>query len=323
MNNLQSKLVFNLALNEFDHFKSNLNDIKNIDFKDSNGKTLLHYAVEQNKLKFVDYLLDKGSKVDTLDSKKETSLFRAVSDYNQKDLEKIKIIEQLLLAGANPNYKKTKKAYSILHMSFMCKNIALIKLLLKHKANPNEAENRMQWTPLFFAFSQESLNLLLTKKVDVDVLDKIGDTATIQIILLSNEDEALLMISNICKVSEEIEKNTYNYILHAFENGKMKIVQYLIDRYHNSIHFNLNNSILKATKNEDYSLVEKLMSYANNPEQIIEIKTGRSPVHYAILNNDIKLVKMFLEAGCKLPEDIDIKKVKDLQLKKLLEKKKS
>ena len=52
---------------------------ENIEAKNSDGQTALHYAVSKNKLPIVEFLLEKGAKIEQKDKNGYTSLFIAVS----------------------------------------------------------------------------------------------------------------------------------------------------------------------------------------------------------------------------------------------------
>lgn len=61
------------------------------------GRSLLHYAVKNERAAFVEYLLEKGVKTDLLDSDGQAALHLAV------DKKNMDILDRLLDAGANPD----------------------------------------------------------------------------------------------------------------------------------------------------------------------------------------------------------------------------
>ena len=64
----------------------------------------LHNAVSNNSYKIVSYLLEKGAKIDIQEGHGNTPLWTAVMNY-RGDVEKLKIINLLILKGASLNNK--------------------------------------------------------------------------------------------------------------------------------------------------------------------------------------------------------------------------
>ena len=301
----RNQLVANIKLNQFEEFEKNLSMETKINFKDVNGFTMLHYAVEYNRLRFIDLLFKKGHNLEVKNRNKVTPLLRCILNCSSENDFEIKTVKLLLELGANPNYKKSKSAYSMLHVAYMNKNILLIKLLLTHGANPNEALNRMKFTPLFFVYNVESMQVLLEKKVDVDVVDKKGSTVFSYLILLNDESIALDMTIKLSKFSKAINRDFYQYILKASTNGKNKIAEYFIDKYNASAYFNIDVNIIDAAKKSNTLLLRKLLEYLSEPEIIVETETGRTPLHYAVINNNIKMVKVLLDNGFAVTKEKD------------------
>ena len=102
--------------------------------------------------------------------------------YIGKNYEKI---EQLLIAGANPN---VKGRYPLL-MSAVCnRNLKICTLLIKHKADTNVRETQFGCTPLMWAAKGSPINeqvpnclamceLLLKNKADVHARNNLNGTA--------------------------------------------------------------------------------------------------------------------------------------------------
>lgn len=104
--------------------------------------------------------------------------------YMRKNYEKI---EQLLIAGANPNVKVSGRC-PLLMSAVNNRNLKLCTLLIKHKADTNARETQFGCTPLMWAaqgspFDEQIPNslaiceLLLKNNADVHAKDKLKDTA--------------------------------------------------------------------------------------------------------------------------------------------------
>ena len=108
----------------------------NLDCKNDNDQTPLHYAAIYGELTIVELLLGKGAKVDEKDSKEMTPLQMAV-------LSKELLVTKVLLKHGADVEVKGHFGYSPLHIAIY-DNISLVKLLLEHGADANSpADNEI------------------------------------------------------------------------------------------------------------------------------------------------------------------------------------
>ena len=107
--------------------------------KDKRGKTLLHYAVENNKLDLIKYLLDKGADINQVDLNGNTALYKAV------DARHIQLISLLKNNNARLNNKDLERLGLSLHKN-LC-NLEKVSFLLSYGANPN-TKDKSGLTPL-------------------------------------------------------------------------------------------------------------------------------------------------------------------------------
>ncbi|CAB4015640.1 ankyrin repeat [Paramuricea clavata] len=98
--------------------------------KDSLGMTLLHYAVQDNKLDDLDILLKCKVHLNDYDGKGKAALHHAENSRN------VVAIEKLLEAGADINVQTTEEKFTPLHLAAMRRHDEIIELLLDHNANP-------------------------------------------------------------------------------------------------------------------------------------------------------------------------------------------
>ena len=112
-----------------------------IDKLDAYGYTTLHYAAQQNHVRVVRFLLEKGCPPDA-NGCGATPLHRAAYSGS------LESCELLLKAGANPN--ATDSSYndmgSCLHKAYSVANVAIVVLLLANGADPLQC-NRSGQTP--------------------------------------------------------------------------------------------------------------------------------------------------------------------------------
>jgi len=82
----------------------------NLEHKNNDGLTALHFAVAHKKPDILKYLIEKGADIDASDNNGMTPLYLAVSTYTGEP-ELLEIIKILLKYGANPD-KKNKAGVS-------------------------------------------------------------------------------------------------------------------------------------------------------------------------------------------------------------------
>ncbi|KAJ8687489.1 hypothetical protein QAD02_023283 [Eretmocerus hayati] len=106
----------------------------NVNARDSQLKTCLHYAVEVKNLEIVCSLLDAHAELNTCDNDQYTALQMAIL------AQEPEIVKLLIHAGANVNAKRLKyyhrlyEARSVLHDAVAWADVEVVKLLLKHGA---------------------------------------------------------------------------------------------------------------------------------------------------------------------------------------------
>ena len=98
------------------------------------GKTPMYYAVIIGAVKIVDYLFQRGARIDVVDSFNQSALLLAI--YN----EDYEMIEYLLKRGAKVNEIYYGRSY--LYRAIMRNNYEIVKLLIDNGADVNYIDNR-------------------------------------------------------------------------------------------------------------------------------------------------------------------------------------
>ena len=113
----------------------------NINAKDKNNWTLLHYALSSGSVTICHFLVENGADVNACD----IHGFRPLHFTNN-----IEIIQILLLNGANVNIRANNMWTPLL---YACKNhqLEVVKLLIQNGAHVNVKDQNWQHTPLHLA----------------------------------------------------------------------------------------------------------------------------------------------------------------------------
>jgi ankyrin repeat protein len=97
--------------------------------KDWQGNTLLHNAVRENKLNFLNILLQCNLDLNDYDNEGKAALHYAVDSGNKV------ATEMLLQAGADVNVREITNKFTPLHLAVMRRSDDIVELLLNYNAN--------------------------------------------------------------------------------------------------------------------------------------------------------------------------------------------
>ena len=95
-------LMYCVLQKKNDYSKKLIESGINLNHQDSNGYSVLHYAVQENNLEIVTLLIKNKIEIDMVDKNGNSSLWRA--SYDRKKIDK-RIIEKLINAGADIHKK--------------------------------------------------------------------------------------------------------------------------------------------------------------------------------------------------------------------------
>ncbi|MFC1765249.1 ankyrin repeat domain-containing protein [Planctomycetota bacterium] len=149
----------------------NLAKEADVNAKDENGRTPLHFAVESAKNVIIEVLLDKGANINAKDKDGRTPLHLAAESADED------MIELLLDKGANINVKDDKSGFTALHHAVRLGKKNVVELLIAKGADIN-ARDKQGHTPLYIAANHDHkiAEFLLSKGADSSIRIESGQT---------------------------------------------------------------------------------------------------------------------------------------------------
>jgi ankyrin repeat protein len=180
-----------------------LNAGADVNQKDRNGNTPLHFAVQAGQKATAELLLNAGATINQGNNSHLTPLYWAINNDN-KDM-----VELLLKHGANVN-RVGNDGTSPLHKASYKGNVEIVTLLLNASADVNKADVSGQ-TPLYQAVennNKEIVRLLLVAKADANKATiRTGNTPLIIAILNSPKDIVKLLLNAGADVNKASNKD--------------------------------------------------------------------------------------------------------------------
>ena len=219
-------------------------------------------------------------------------LFEAV------DNENITEIKSLLNQGANVNVRE-KDGQTPLHYAAYLNNINIAKLLIDSGADVN-VQDKDGWAPLRWATHNghpEIAKLLIEYEADVNARDNFATSSLHYAVKKGYYDIAKLLIENgadpfikdtfgetpldYCK-NEEMHKLLENYMNIYKQRNKTPSIE--------------NNDLLYYAFDNNLIEVKKCV-YRENYNINIQDDKGYTPLMYAIMNHNLKMVEFLVEHG--------------------------
>lgn len=200
---------------------------------DSDKRNLLHHASQKGHPKLIEFFIEKGIDVNSLDDRKRTPLYLACYDY------KVNSAKTLVSKGAIINISGE---YNPLDMasSNSFYGTEIVELLLENNADVNLICRGTSVTPLMGALHQkktDALKLLLNAGANTNHIDANGESPLGRISVFEFPEQINLLLDFEAKINFQDRKG--NSALHlATERKNKKVIEVLIKR---GIKVNLKN----------------------------------------------------------------------------------
>jgi ankyrin repeat protein len=256
--------LFELAkAHKWTEFYNYLNkDESNIDvnIRDEQNNYLITYAIIFNKPDVVKLLIEKGARIDIVDSEERSVLFMAIK-FNFIDIIKLFLLYNKSLIGISILDIRDRNQNILLHYAIILKNLEIVKLLLENGSNPNLTEKN-GYNSLHLAIYSRNFDiceLIFKHNIDVNAKCNTGESALHLACNLQLTKISALLVAN------GIDVNLQDY------NHDFTALHYAV---------NLNNK----------ELIQLLLQ--NNSDPNIQDMFGNTPLHYCLLENNYEVLVM-------------------------------
>jgi ankyrin repeat protein/acetylglutamate kinase len=241
---------------------------RDIDSQDSDGRTPLSYAAQNGNEEAVRLLLDQGATVDKADGQARSPLSWAAARGHET------VVELLLNAGADTE-KVSESGWTPLSWAAASGYGSVVRLLL-HQDADTEGKDSSGRTPLSWAAedgNDDMIHQLLENGAAVNTKDNLGRTPLTWAVMAGHSNVVRCLLENGADVNSE-EIDGWTPTLWASRYGNHAIVKLLVD---------------------------------NNANLDCKDSNGRSPLSWASANGHYEVVKLLLSSGRSHPilEDVD------------------
>ncbi|XP_078075331.1 CARD- and ANK-domain containing inflammasome adapter protein [Mustelus asterias] len=279
----------------------------------ASNETLLHIAAAHGHVTIIEYLLNKGAKVEVRDNKRQSPLHRAAVEGH---LGAAKMLLQagahiyaldkesrspLQLAAENSHFsmvklmlkeeaRNHKRKKSFLHMAALRDESKLARIILQYGA-PVDAKDEKNRTPLFHAISQGHLNT-------VKVLLEAGAKVNIDLIHAAFDSNDQFLMKLILEHASEINSTVLvNALFKAVQKNLYRTVGIIIEQ---GIDINTRNGmqytpLLLAA---ELGHVESVNILINKGARLDERTPNMdSALHLAVQTGSLSVAKLLIDMG--------------------------
>lgn len=172
----------------------------NLNFKDKEGYTALHYAASGGNLSIIEYLIKNGAKVNVVNKLNELPIHMALNS---------KVVKMLIKYKSKVNVKDKITGATPLMRNALEDDLDSIKILVKNKADVNLKDSEGV-SPLQVACSLGNLEMvkfLVNNKANINNIDKKGDSPLSYAALYHYPKIAKYLLSKKAKVTEKTQAN--------------------------------------------------------------------------------------------------------------------
>jgi ankyrin repeat protein len=193
--------------------------------KQPDGATALHWAAQWDDLQTADLLIRAGARADVANDLGITPLWLACTNGS------VAMVQRLLGAGANPN-TSLPNGETVLMIAARTGKVDPILALLAHGANVNATEHVQAQTALMWAAAErhhEVARVLIERGADIHSRSKLGYTPLLFAAREGDEDGVRVLLAAGARINDVAADGT-SALLAATVTGHVKLAELLLDQ---------------------------------------------------------------------------------------------
>jgi len=273
--------------------------------KDINGATALHFASYNGSVAIVESLVKYNAEIDINPEMYGTPLALAVEN------EHIDVIEYLIKNKADVNLGAMENSLTPLHIATLNESFGIVNILLENEIDVNRATLNGGYTALHFAAKSGSLDIvqnLIKNKADVNLgTMEYGDTPLMIALMYKNNEIVKILLENGADVNK-ITQNEQTALHFFVEFGYLEIAQDLIIKLKADVNQNapkFGTPLIVATKYEHFDVIQCLVQ--NNAKINSCSADGYSALHWAIMEtNSSEILTYLIQNGANVNMNTEI-----------------
>lgn len=262
-------------------------------YANQNGETPLSFAIAENKIDLVKYLLKNGANLSKAEEGKPTNslLWFAIEN---KDVE---FLKELVQKGAD--VEELKNGDTPLFYAVKNKKSDLVETLLSLGANPMN-DNQSGLSPILYLLSRNELNefnrLLEHSKGEINQPNRFGQTILDKAFQYSSIETIQSLINAGAEFGPALKSTKMTPLMYAIEFGKDALIPSLIQPAEiNQENYYGNTPLILAIRKGDLNLVKTLVEKGASVNQ--KNYLGNTPVGYAVVNKQANILHFLIQKG--------------------------
>jgi len=288
MTDINNKLFKLLKNHEWDEFKTIIENTKNIDLniRDNSQNYLIQYAIIYNKYDLVNFLVNKGCKIDIFDSDGRNILFNPIK-YNY-----IKVIDYILEfenknIGISISDMQDNIGYNPIHYAIIFKNLDAIDIFIKYKRSFDDTDFENN-TPIHLAVKTKNIhvfNKIMEHIKDINFQTDQGETALHLACNFDQKEMVKILIENNANVNIQDYETQIIPLMYSILQNDYEIFDILIEKTNLELQdINGNNSLHYCIIEKNYEFIDKIIDKNIDPN--ITNIYGKTALHIILENYD-------------------------------------
>jgi ankyrin repeat protein len=286
MNDINITLFKLLKNHEWDKFKQFIENTPDIDLniRDNSQNYLIQYAIMYNKHDIVNYLVDKGCKIDIYDIDGQNILYNPIK-YNYTNVINYILDYEKKNIGISIRDMKDNDGFNPIHYAVLFKNIDALDLFIKYKYSfdDTDSENNI---PLHLAVKTKNIDIfkkVIEQTQDINFQTKQGESALHIACNFDQKDMIKMLIDKKANINIQDCNTQIIPLMYTILSNDYEIFDILLEGTDLELQdINGNNSLHYCIIEKNYEFIDKIVN--KNLDLDITNIYGKTILHIILEN---------------------------------------